>query len=685
MSLVAACIEMIAIERVKRNWKWGTMKTRAYQLAGASKRLPSYAPGFPTIRLSCFAEWQDFTKLLELKCAEKEQSAPAAATVEEINAAVERLRAQGEFSEAVFIALAWHVCGRFGDVSQLKRSDVDWKDNGQIFVTFHRGKSVRLQRQAYTVYSKMDREHYAWMREWLDARPAAEFLWPQPRYADRLKWTQTVRDKLRETNGALECRSVRRGALQTLAESGVSEAVLLLFSRHKSVTTLRRYLNYGKKNVSEAARCAEAAAALSGGGGDTPFGDNGLLERLKFGIAPSYAQLGLKDTTGRTWRCHVKNVTKGDLDVVDSMAEETPTEEYRSNWTTSRPWIKEDETYASIDVGSPFAIAGDFVLASAWGEIVEEADLTQAEVDEMLAANHVAEIFAEDFRKIKGTARLFTVKEPRKKRRRIIKHTFAINAMFGKETCRRVRFPHTRALWNAVFRGKYALSFDFAAFFDAIALTEEISYRHCFRVGDRYFRLLTLPMGQRQAVEVAQAITDIARDVGVEAVFSDSCIDNVRFISDDRRKLLEAGRRFVARCKAMNLTLNDVNDDTDIEDLITSEHEYLGVVFDYMAKTVCVGEKTLDKIRLVMEHRDDWTYRNYCALMGLLFFASPILRLDMSKFFRAISAYRHIARQLQDDHRLWDKPIGEALWPSSMPNLEEWIAHGRVLAPGLGN
>ena len=60
--------------------------------------------------------------------------------------------------------------------------------------------------------------------------------------------------------------------------------------------------------------------------------------------------------------------------------------------------------------------------------------------------------------------------------------------------------------------------------------------------------------------------------------------------------------------------------------------------------------------------------------MGLLFYASPILRIDLSKYFRAISAYRNIAQKLQEDPTLWDTKLGTSLWPSSVPNLNEWIA-----------
>ena len=47
-------------------------------------------------------------------------------------------------------------------------------------------------------------------------------------------------------NRSLEQRSLRRGAIQALAKSpGITDEVLMMFSGHTQVATLRRYLSWG--------------------------------------------------------------------------------------------------------------------------------------------------------------------------------------------------------------------------------------------------------------------------------------------------------------------------------------------------------------------------------------------------------------------------------------------------------
>ncbi len=51
---------------------------------------------------------------------------------------------------------------------------------------------------------------------------------------------------LRRAHPDLEQRSLRRGAIQTLAATGLSDEELLKYSGHTNVQMLRRYLNFGK-------------------------------------------------------------------------------------------------------------------------------------------------------------------------------------------------------------------------------------------------------------------------------------------------------------------------------------------------------------------------------------------------------------------------------------------------------
>jgi len=59
---------------------------------------------------------------------------------------------------------------------------------------------------------------------------------------------QAIKDTLRAATGniKLENRSLRRGALQSLAKAGAPLATMLNFSGHSNVTSLKRYLNFGR-------------------------------------------------------------------------------------------------------------------------------------------------------------------------------------------------------------------------------------------------------------------------------------------------------------------------------------------------------------------------------------------------------------------------------------------------------
>lgn len=60
----------------------------------------------------------------------------------------------------------------------------------------------------------------------------------------------------------LEARSIRRGSIQSLAESGTPENVLLMFSGHKDLPMLYRYLDWGMMRGLMRNLGAEAAVAV---------------------------------------------------------------------------------------------------------------------------------------------------------------------------------------------------------------------------------------------------------------------------------------------------------------------------------------------------------------------------------------------------------------------------------------
>jgi hypothetical protein len=70
-----------------------------------------------------------------------------------------------------------------------------------------------------------------------------------------------LKDAMRQIDTQLECRSIRRGRLQELSRGGMTDASLLHISRHASISTLRRYLDYGLASGENIRRAHLAAAA----------------------------------------------------------------------------------------------------------------------------------------------------------------------------------------------------------------------------------------------------------------------------------------------------------------------------------------------------------------------------------------------------------------------------------------
>eukprot|EP00760_Papus_ankaliazontas_P022392 PhM_4_TR18847/c3_g1_i4/m.100372 len=102
-----------------------------------------------------------------------------------------------------------------------------------------------------------------------------------------------------------------------------------------------------------------------------------------------------------------------------------------------------------------------------------------------------------------------------------------------------------------VHEGRYCISLDFMAWFDQFELAPEERRFHCFLYEDAWYRLKRLPMGQRQAVDVAHTATELLLSFPrcAASVSSMGYVDNVRFLSDDADDVVAAATQFVLRCR----------------------------------------------------------------------------------------------------------------------------------------
>jgi hypothetical protein len=129
-------------------------------------------------------------------------------------------------------------------------------------------------------------------------------------------------------------------------------------------------------------------------------------------------------------------------------------------------------------------------------------------------------------------------------------------------------------------------------------------------------------MGFRGSCYVAQLITWVLADFLRQPkyrglVHSATCIDNVRFVSNDKELLKEAGREFIESCKYVGATLNDLSLEP------TREYEFLGIAYCHGSApaeaTRRLTEKSVRKLQLAQAvlAAPHCTRRQLAAVFGI--------------------------------------------------------------------
>jgi hypothetical protein len=379
-----------------------------------------------------------------------------------------------------------------------------------------------------------------------------------------------------------------------------------------------------------------------------------LLDAVKYGRAPEWKVLGMEPGDWKELPLHLKGVKVCNPFKLIDMA---VTPEKRENLRKSLPWLNFQYTKVPDNV------------------VLEETKLSAQDVRSMLNERQV-EVVTQGMA-IRGTVKLFAIPEFMKQRRRAIKNTFQINEMYGKETLRKLELITRKNLLGAVHWGKYTATVDMSAWYDQLELGETAREYMCFTKDGVTYRLTRLPMGQRHAVEIAQAVSEALIDFDMGNVRAQAYIDNLRFVSDDRLALEKALVTLQKRCEETQITMNE--DLSQPSKLIKTEGEFLGLMFDHKGKTVKIGGKTLEKLKCTAAAIDNWTYRQYLGHMGLLFYASAPLRLNLADKFYAIKYYREVSAKIQAEPYLLDAPIN--LRPSCLGQLINWTKQVQTNTP----
>lgn len=390
--------------------------------------------------------------------------------------------------------------------------------------------------------------------------------------------------------------------------------------------------------------------------------------------APKWSEIGggatkVSKAVSSKWPVHAKMVGRIDYDALSQLPASAAT---KAIWESEKGWLIDPARYAAVPTTK--RVRGAKRMQRDWFATLLKCGL-------------IAPVPADE---VLGAVDVFPTAEEAKQRNRLIKEPKLINELLGKETLRALRFPTKREICELTRAGEYFIALDMAAYYDQFALGEEVSRRFCFTNGERganqvTYRALTLTMGQRQAVGVADAATNLLLDFPKRGRVARSIIDNVIFVGSKEQVVADA-TTFIERVRSVGATLNEIDVQqpvtrAQVAALAKTSGEWGGIALDMTSKTVKMSPKTLDKIRRSWDSRHSWTWRHFAAHIGLLFWSWGIIALPMADFFAVLRFVSEMGRRFTEDPTLWDRRAD--IWPSVWPQLERWTDLAVANAPRL--
>ena len=247
-------------------WGWASMHREMCNLHGALGDAPIYTDYPDRVRLGESAAWRAAMRFVRQQMQEHQPENQVAATFDQIDLAV-HLCLDKQVSAAIM--LAWMSAGRLGDITQMKRQEVEFHETepgSQMYrVTFRvrRGKGVAMS-QPYTVNTLCPPRWRELLLDYLSSfKTETDRLFCRGSTKQARELSLAITRALRAADPTLTQRAMRRGALQALAaDPTVTSETIMSFSGHRSVDMLKRYLDWGRLFSNGRDRAVAAAANL---------------------------------------------------------------------------------------------------------------------------------------------------------------------------------------------------------------------------------------------------------------------------------------------------------------------------------------------------------------------------------------------------------------------------------------
>jgi len=372
-----------------------------------------------------------------------------------------------------------------------------------------------------------------------------------------------------------------------------------------------------------------------------------------------------------TWPIHVKRTTRADL---DALSVHSGTPESLATFLDAKKYIEELSDENSVYSSVPPRSAREVPLARC---------LTAAHIDQLLSHGIIEKV--SDPASVLGFINVFLVKEPTKRRFRIIQHTKDINEFV--DDAPKVSFTPLQRRCEHVHYGSHMLDLDWAAFYNQLPVSPAIRPRLVFRAPhpsgsvSQLYQLTVGPTGQSHMVYTAVSITRHVLAFDQHSNCSDDHIDNVLFVGTRAAVIRDAT---ITRdiCKKVKITINDVDDDTDLSSLARTQGDWCGIHLNMDDKTVSLTEKLVGKLHLSWSLREGWSWRGFAAHMGLLFYAMQIINLQPFRYFNLLRFISRVSQDMQNaSDLLWDAPC--SIPASALTDLESMTNEAASNKPRL--
>jgi hypothetical protein len=236
---------------------WSAVNTLMGSAAGAWRLAHFYLPELTSKDLVRDPEFAVAMKLSSSEMKREHVSHSFPMSKDQLHAAVILLVRSRNTTAAVALVLCWATTSRVKCLLSLQTRDIHCHMmNGTqvISVGFFRAKTTS-RRGPYHVHTALG-PYRSLVLTFLQ-KQTSTLLFPDAE-ATRMHMICAMKS----ISTKLECRSIRRGALVTMAKEGVDESTLMHFSGHLSTMTLHRYLGWGLYRGEQGAKGAAAASHL---------------------------------------------------------------------------------------------------------------------------------------------------------------------------------------------------------------------------------------------------------------------------------------------------------------------------------------------------------------------------------------------------------------------------------------